>query len=123
MKQTTISQWSEIYAAERQALTPVPSSLRKGRFWPLFAVFCNSMINPATLVTSGLMLNAGLSVHCNGNSVGVFSRCGAPLCRYFICILPLTLLALWMPAHWLATIWVTVLAFVMFCLLERLSCK
>lgn len=56
------NQWRDIYAAERQGLIPVSPSLRTGRFWPLFAVFCNSMMNPATLVTSGLMLSAGLSV-------------------------------------------------------------
>ncbi|CAM3601511.1 purine-cytosine permease family protein [Parendozoicomonas haliclonae] len=52
--------FTEIYLADRQGLMPVQATLRQGGFWPLFALFCNSMMNPATLVTSGLMIQTGL---------------------------------------------------------------
>ena len=52
----------QIYLAERQGLTPVSPDLRQGGFWPLFSIFCNSLLNPATLVTSGMMVIAGLSL-------------------------------------------------------------
>ncbi len=49
-----------IYEAEKQGLMPVPSALRKDGFWSTFSLFCNSMMNPATLISSGLMILAGL---------------------------------------------------------------
>ncbi|WP_211824505.1 purine-cytosine permease family protein [Kistimonas asteriae] len=47
--------------AEIYGLQPVPKPLRQGGIWPLFNIFSNLFINPGTLITSGMMIMAGLS--------------------------------------------------------------
>ncbi len=46
---------------ESFGLQPVPVQLRQGGIWPLFNIFSNLFINPGTLITSGMMVMAGLS--------------------------------------------------------------
>ena len=46
---------------EFYGLEPVPVNLRVGGVWPLFNIFSNLFINPGTLITSGMMIMAGLS--------------------------------------------------------------
>ncbi|KEI72170.1 purine-cytosine permease family protein [Endozoicomonas elysicola] len=46
---------------EQYGLQPVPHSQQTGGAWPLFNIYSNLFINPGTLITSGMMVTAGLS--------------------------------------------------------------
>ncbi|WP_419835141.1 purine-cytosine permease family protein [Endozoicomonas atrinae] len=48
---------------EQYGLQPVPDAQRTGGAWPLFNIYSNLFINPGTLITSGMMVTAGLSFY------------------------------------------------------------
>ncbi len=62
-RSTTLSVIStdEPKLCEQYGLQPVPHSQQVGGAWPLFNIYSNLFINPGTLITSGMMVTAGLS--------------------------------------------------------------
>ncbi|WP_263080958.1 cytosine permease [Endozoicomonas sp. Mp262] len=57
----TVTHLPQPKVCEGYGLQPIPRESRTGGIWPLFNIFCNYFINPGTLLTSGMMVVAGLS--------------------------------------------------------------